>query len=309
MSKIAFIFPGQGSQYVGMGKDLLEKFSIASEIMDRANDTLGFNLKDLCLNGPAEDLNNTSNTQVAIYTISYIINEIINSKDIYPEMLAGHSLGEYSALAASEVFTFEDGLNLVRKRGLIMNKAVVNIEGSMAAIIGLDDEKILFICQKVEGICEIANYNSPGQVVISGEKDAIKHACELAEEGGAKKAVELQVSGPFHSSLMKKAEDEFAQYIAYISLNKPKYPIIDNIKADFVNEPAEIKELLIKQLSGSVRWVESIQLMIENGVDTFIEIGPGRVLKGLMRRIDRSVKAYNIEDMKSLEKTLNKLEV
>ncbi|MEJ6952164.1 ACP S-malonyltransferase [Natronospora cellulosivora (SeqCode)] len=307
MSKIAFVFPGQGSQYVGMGKEFIEQFSFAEDIIENANKILDFNLKELCLNGPVEDLNNTRNTQVAIYTISYIINKVLESKDIYPDIVAGHSLGHYSALAASEVLSFEDGLNLVQNRGIIMSDGIEDLEGSMAAIIGLEEEKILFICQKVEGVCELANYNSPGQVVISGEIRAIKEACALAEEGGAKKVVELKVSGPFHSSLMEKAESRFAEYLKDISFNQPRYPIVDNVTANFLNNPLEIKELLIKQISGSVRWLESVQLMIANNVETFIEVGPGRVLKGLMRRIDRSVNAYNVEDIKSLDKLITKL--
>ena len=307
MSKIAFIFPGQGSQYLGMGQDFIDNYPIANKILNTASDILKINLKDLCLNGPAEDLNDTRNTQAAIYTISYIINRILNSKEIYPDIVAGHSLGEYSALAASKVFTFEDGLKLVRNRGIIMSDAVADTEGTMAAVIGLQEDKMLDICKQLTGICEIANYNSPGQLVISGEKAAIKEACSLAEETGAKKVVELHVSGPFHSSLMEKAAAEFAPYIKETPFNKPVYPLLDNVSADFVEDTEEIKDLLIKQVSASVRWLESINLMISNGVDAFIEVGPGRVLKGLMRRIDRSVTAYNVEDIKSLEKLLAKL--
>ncbi|MFP4015616.1 MAG: ACP S-malonyltransferase [Halanaerobiales bacterium] len=307
MSKIAFIFPGQGSQYVGMCAELINNFSEAEHIMSKADKILDMHLRSLCLKGPEDELNQTQNTQPAIYTVSYLINKVLNEKDIYPKMVAGHSLGEYSALVAAGVFSFEDGLKLVRQRGLIMNRAVPASKGAMAAIIGLEDEKILAICQKVDGICEVANYNCPGQVVISGEKDAIEIASKLAEENGAKKVVLLDVSGPFHSSLMKAAEDEFTGVINEIQFNPPEYPVVANVTADIVKKPEEIKDLLVKQLSGSVRWVESIKLMINHGIDTFIEVGPGRVLKGLMRRIDRSVNAYNVEDMKSLDKLLEKL--
>ncbi|MFW6306349.1 MAG: ACP S-malonyltransferase [Bacillota bacterium] len=307
MNKIAFLFPGQGSQYVGMGKELVSVFPDAKEIMDKANSILDFNVEKLCFEGPEVKLNNTEYTQPAIYTISYIVNMILNKKEIYPDMVAGHSLGEYSALASAGVYDFEDGLKLVRNRGQIMKNTVPDNMGSMAAIIGLSDEKLLLICQQVEGICEVANYNSPGQIVISGEKDTIDKACKMADENGAKKTVKLDVSGPFHSSLMKPAEEKFEVVLSNIEIKRPKFPVVANVTADIVESPSEIKELLLKQLSGSVRWVESIELMKSRGVETFIEVGPGRVLKGLLRRIDRSLNAYNVQDIKSLDKLLNKM--
>jgi len=303
--KIAFIFPGQGSQYIGMGKELVENFPLAAEIMEKANEILELDLAGLCFNGPAEELNLTENTQPAIYTISYMVTRLLNEEGIYPLLAAGHSLGEYSALAAAGVFSFEEGLRLVRQRGILMNRAVPDNQGSMAAIIGLEDKIVQEICQEVNGICEIANYNSPGQIVISGEREAVEAACQLAEDKGARRTVGLKVSGPFHSSLMKRAAEDFANIIGEIEFKKPAFPVVSNVTADFVEEPEEIKGLLIKQISSSVRWVESIKLIQAQGVNTFIEAGPGKVLRGLLRRIDSSLTTYNIDDPKTMQDFLN----
>ena len=303
--KIAFIFPGQGSQYIGMGKELVENFPLAAEIMEKANEILELDLAGLCFNGPAEELNLTENTQPAIYTISYMVTRLLNEEGIYPLLAAGHSLGEYSALADAGVFSFEEGLRLVRQRGILMNRAVPDNQGSMAAIIGLEDKIVQEICQEVNGICEIANYNSPGQIVISGEREAVEAACQLAEDKGARRTVGLKVSGPFHSSLMKRAAEDFANIIGEIEFKKPAFPVVSNVTADFVEEPEEIKGLLIKQISSSVRWVESIKLIQAQGVNTFIEAGPGKVLRGLLRRIDSSLTTYNIDDPKTMQDFLN----
>lgn len=302
---IAFIFPGQGSQYIGMGKELVENFPLAAEIMEKANEILELDLAGLCFNGPAEELNLTENTQPAIYTISYMVTRLLNEEGIYPLLAAGHSLGEYSALAAAGVFSFEEGLRLVRQRGILMNRAVPDNQGSMAAIIGLEDKIVQEICQEVNGICEIANYNSPGQIVISGEREAVEAACQLAEDKGARRTVVLKVSGPFHSSLMKRAAEDFANIIGEIEFKKPAFPVVSNVTADFVEEPEEIKGLLIKQISNSVRWVESIKLIQAQGVNTFIEAGPGKVLRGLLRRIDSSLTTYNIDDPETMQDFLN----
>lgn len=302
---IAFIFPGQGSQYIGMGKELVENFPLAAEIMEKANEILELDLAGLCFNGPAEELNLTENTQPAIYTISYMVTRLLNEEGIYPLLAAGHSLGEYSALAAAGVFSFEEGLRLVRQRGILMNRAVPDNQGSMAAIIGLEDKIVQEICQEVNGICEIANYNSPGQIVISGEREAVEAACQLAEDKGARRTVVLKVSGPFHSSLMKRAAEDFANIIGEIEFKKPAFPVVSNVTADFVEEPEEIKGLLIKQICSSVRWVESIKLIQAQGVNTFIEAGPGKVLRGLLRRIDSSLTTYNIDDPETMQDFLN----
>lgn len=307
MKKIAFIFPGQGSQYVGMGQDVLENNHFANDIINKAETIIGIDLKELCLQGPAEELSLTSNTQPAIYTLSYILTGLLKEKGLEPSVVAGHSLGEYSALAAAEVLSFEEGLKLVRKRGQLMKNSCPAGQGAMAAVIGMDAIQLEEICQQSNGVCEIANYNSPQQIVISGEKNVVQSVLNDAEKSGAKKVVLLDVSGPFHSSLMEDAKEQFKPIVANIDVKKPEIPFIANVTANYVNETDEIKRLMLEQLTGSIRWVESIKKMINDEVETFIEVGPGRILKGLMRRIDRSVKAYNVESLENIEKLLEKL--
>lgn len=308
MSKLAFVFPGQGSQYVEMGKDFYENFDLAKKYFEKANDILGFDLKELCFNGPEEKLTETQNTQPAIFTVSMIAYELLKSKGIEPEMVAGHSLGEYAALCAAGVFDFETGLKLVRKRGELMSSAVNDgSEGTMAAIIALNQSKIEEICNKVDGVCELANINSPMQIVISGEKEAIKEAMELASEAGAKKVVELNVSSAFHSQLMEPAKNKLKSYIESIEFNDPVMPVVANSTANIVKNKDEIVTALEKQLTSPVRWVESMELMGNEDIDLALEVGPGRVLKALMRRIDRSIKTYNVEDKASLEKAVKKI--
>jgi [acyl-carrier-protein] S-malonyltransferase len=308
MSKLAFVFPGQGSQYVEMGKDFYENFELAKEYFEKANNILGFDLKKLCFEGPEEKLTETQNTQPAIFTVSMIAYELLKKEGIEPEMVAGHSLGEYAALCAAGVFDFETGLKLVRKRGELMASAVTDgSEGTMAAIIALDQSRIEEICNKVDGVCELANINSPMQIVISGEKEAIKKAMELASEEGAKKVVELNVSSAFHSQLMEPAKNKLKKYIEDIDFNDPSIPVVANSTADIVKDRNEIVSALEKQLTSPVRWVESMELMSSKGIDVALEVGPGRVLKALMRRIDRSIKTYNVEDKASLKKAIKKI--
>ena len=304
---LVFMFSGQGSQYVGMGKDLYDNYKSAAEIIDRADNIMDFDLKDMMFNGPEEELNNTKNTQPAIYTVSAAVGAVLKEKGLKAAAAAGHSLGEYSALYAAGVLSFEDGLKLVRKRGELMDEADPDGIGTMTAVIGLDAESVEEVCREVDGVCQVANYNSPAQVVISGEVGAVEKAENLLDEKGAKRVISLSVSGAFHSKLMKPAKEELKKAIDNVEFKSADLPLIANVTADYVETAAEIKEALIKQLNSSVRWVETINRFKDDGYENFVELGPGRVLKGLMRRIDRSLNAYNVEDEKSLNKTLKKL--
>lgn len=307
-NNIAFVFPGQGSQYVEMGKDFYDNYEVAREYFDKANEILDIDLKKLCFEGPEDKLTETQNTQPAIFTVSMIAYEILKAEGIEPKMVAGHSLGEYAALCSAGVFDFETGLKLVRKRGELMASAVSEgSKGTMAAIIALKRDKIEEICSEVEGVCELANINSPIQIVISGEEKAVHSAMEKAEEAGAKKIVELNVSSAFHSQLMEPAKNKLEEYINTIEFNDPEVPVIANSTADFVENREEIVAALKEQLTNPVRWVESMELMGENDIELALEVGPGRVLKSLMRRIDRSIKTYNVQDQASLEKAMKKI--
>ena len=312
--KIAFIFSGQGSQYIGMGKELYDNIPSCKKIYDKANEVLGFDLKELIFNGDKEDLNITENTQPAILTTSIAILQAIKDKGINPDIVAGLSLGEYSALVASEALDFETAVSLVKKRGRFMQEAVPQGIGSMVAVIGLDENKIkktLKVASE-KGVVEIANYNTNNQIVIGGEKQAVEFASELIKECGARRVIPLKVSGPFHTSLLNEASIKLKNEFKNIHFNDPKIKTITNVTADFIENGSEIKNLLINQVKSSVRWSETIERMIDEGIDTFIEIGPLKTLSSFVREISKekkaTVKIFNVEDLKSLNKTLEGME-
>ena len=293
----AFVFPGQGAQFVGMGKDLYENNALAKELFDKANEVLGFKITDIMFNGTDEELKQTKVTQPAVFLHS-VISALCMGDAFQPDMVAGHSLGEFSALTAAGALSFEDGLKLVHARALDMQKACEIAPGTMAAVIGLPDETIEQVCAEVstEGNVVIpANYNCPGQLVISGNEDAINTACEKLTEAGARRALPLPVSGAFHSPLMQPAKDELQAAIEKTEIHAPKCPVYQNVDAKPHTDPAEIKANLIAQLTSSVRWTASVQNMIADGADDFTECGPGKALQGMIGRIDKTVAAHGIE--------------
>jgi len=293
----AFVFPGQGAQFVGMGKDLYENNAMAKELFDKANEVLGFKITDIMFNGTDEELKQTKVTQPAVFLHS-VISALCMGDAFQPDMVAGHSLGEFSALTAAGALSFEDGLKLVHARALAMQKACEIAPGTMAAVIGLPDETIEQVCEEVstEGNVVIpANYNCPGQLVISGNEDAINTACEKLKEAGARRALPLPVSGAFHSPLMQPAKDELQAAIEKTEIHAPKCPVYQNVDAKPHTDAAEIKANLIAQLTSSVRWTASVQNMIADGADDFTECGPGKALQGMIGRIDKSVAAHGIE--------------
>jgi len=284
----AYIFPGQGAQFSGMGLDLFEKSPLAQEYFNSANSILGFSITDIMFEGTAEDLKQTKVTQPAIFLHSVILAKTLGD-DFKPEMVAGHSLGEFSALVANSVLDFESALKLVSQRALAMQKACEIQPSTMAAVIGLEDQIVEEVCNQSSGIVVAANYNCPGQLVISGEINAIDHACEILKEAGARMAMVLPVSGAFHSPLMEPAREELAAAIESTPFNEPVCPIYQNVSASAANNAADIKKNLIAQLTSPVKWTQTIRQMIADGGTEFTEIGPGKVLQGLMRKIDRSV--------------------
>ncbi|OSY87407.1 ACP S-malonyltransferase [Tenacibaculum holothuriorum] len=286
----AYIFPGQGAQFTGMGLDLYENSPLAQELFEKANNILGFSITDVMFEGTAEELKQTKVTQPAIFLHSVILAKVLDD-DFKPEMVAGHSLGELSALVANGVLSFEDGLTLVSKRAMAMQKACEIQPSTMAAVLGLEDKVVEDVCAEIDGVVVAANYNCPGQLVISGEIEAINKACEVLTEKGARRALVLPVGGAFHSPMMEPAREELAKAIEETTFNEPKCPVYQNVAAKAITNPAEIKENLIAQLTAPVKWTQCIQAMIADGGTEFVEVGPGKVLQGLMRKIDRSVTA------------------
>ena len=290
----AYVFPGQGAQFVGMGKDLYDNNAEAREMFEKANEILGFRITDLMFNGTEEDLKQTKVTQPAIFLHSVLLAKSLG-EDFKPDMVAGHSLGEFSALVAAGALSFEDGLRLVSKRAHAMQKACEAQHSTMAAVLALPDEKVEELCAEVDDVVAPANYNCPGQVVISGTVPGIDAACEKMLAAGAKRAMKLKVGGAFHSPLMQPAHDELAEAIATVEFKEPVCPIYQNVDGKPHTDPAEIKENLVKQLTAPVRWTYDVEAMIADGADEFVELGPGSVLQGLVKKINRSVATSGLQ--------------
>jgi [acyl-carrier-protein] S-malonyltransferase len=309
MGKIAFVFPGQASQYPGMGKELSEKYPVARAVFEEADQALGFSVSRMCFAGTEEELKQTSNTQPALLTCSVAVYRILAEKGITPDFVAGHSLGEYSALVAAGALKFSDAVQLVRKRGIYMQEAVPPGEGAMAAIMGLSPAVVTDACKRAaEGkVCSPANLNSPEQTVISGHADAVKRAVEIASQLGAKRAVILAVSAPFHCALMMPAQERLEKDLRKTEFGALRVPLVTNVDADTETSGDEARDALIRQVTMPVRWEESVRELIDEGVNTFVEVGPSRVLTGLLRQIERSVGTLNVEDEKTLATTVEKI--
>ena len=299
MSRIAFIFPGQGAQAAGMGKDFYEQKETAKKIFDRATELMGFSMPELCFE-ENDRLDITEYTQAAMVTASIAMMRVLEENGIKPDVAAGLSLGEYCALAAAGVMSDEDAIKTVRQRGIFMQEEVPAGEGAMAAVLALDAAAIEEVTGSMEGVW-IANYNCPGQIVISGRKEAVEAACERLKEAGAKRTVMLNVSGPFHSGMLTGAGEKLKAVLDQVEICEPQIPYVANVTAQYVRSASEVKELLTKQVSSSVRWQQSVEAMLADGVDTFIEIGPGKTLAGFMKKIDRSVRVINIEKLEDVE--------
>ncbi len=310
MGKLAFVFAGQGSQAVGMGRELAENFAVADKVFDEASAALGFDVKDMVWNGDAETLMITENTQPTILTASVAALRVLEEKGIKPDVVAGLSLGEYTAHVASGSMDFADAVRLVKKRGKYMQEEVPVGEGAMAAIIALSADDVKACCDEASaiGVCSPANFNCPGQIVVSGEVKAVEKCCELAKAKGAKRAMVLPVSAPFHCSMLIGAGEKLAKELENVEVKDMNIPVITNVTADYINSKDDIKPLLIKQVSSSVLWENTIRKMLADGVDTFVEIGPGKALSGFIRKVTKEVKVFNVEDMASLNKTLEGLE-
>jgi len=311
MKSIACIFPGQGAQTVGMGKTLYDTYDEARKIFEEADEALGFKLSELCFQGPEADLGLTANTQPAILTVSIAALRALESRvAVTPACLAGHSLGEYAALIAGGALSFRDGVRAVRKRGELMQEAVPEGQGGMAAVLGLERDQIKELCRNAADgeILTPANFNCPGQTVISGHTSALDRAMVMAKEMGARRAVKLAVSAPFHCRLMEPAGRKLADYLDSVEVNRLNRPVVTNVEARGNQDSARIRELLVKQLSFPVLWEDSVNYMLQNGIDTFVEIGPGKVLTGLIKRIDKSATLMNVEDSDGLDAVVKRLE-
>lgn len=300
MSKIAFVFPGQGTQFVGMGKDIYENSEIAKKEFDEIFGSLSFDLKDAMFNGPEETLKKTKYTQPAIVAMSLVLEKLVRAKEITPDFVAGHSVGEYAAMGSAGFLTLSEAVKLTSFRGEVMNEIAEQVNGGMAAIIGMESSDIIEALKEVEGVVEAVNFNEPKQTVIAGDKGAIEKACEVLKAKGARRAMPLAVSGPFHSSLMKPAGEKLREEAEKYNFKDAEVTLVANTTADFLTKPEEIKAEIYAQSFGPVKWVDTIKKLKENGVDTIYEIGPGKVLAGLIKKIDKEIKVVNINSVEDV---------
>ena len=305
MSKIAFIFPGQGAQKAGMGKDFYENSKTAAEVIDRASELLGLDMKALCFE-ENDLLDQTEYTQAALVTVCMAMEKVLRERGLAPDVTAGLSLGEYCAIASAGGMSTENAITTVRKRGILMQNAVPGGQGAMAAVLGLDAGKIEEVLADRSGVM-IANYNCPGQIVITGWKEDVEQAADALKEAGAKRVLPLNVSGPFHSSLLEQAGEELEKELEQVDFSDLQIPYVTNVTAEYVTDITKTKELLARQVASSVRWQQSMELLIADGVDTFVEIGPGRTLAGFLRKINREVKVYNVGTWEDVDKVVNEL--